>query len=236
MVTDSIELESYVEPHFVFLRSKLLTCPEGLSADRYLSHINYRILENPANLTEHVRKIFLFQRENLNQLQLTAALADLFFVLKAGGYALRKRLLLTSRELIDTEVFNRLADKLRNGKLSMSESWLSGLPTLMVEKPVLEIVRKKAQEPRNVADDKDNAMLLADEYIENSQIDLAIETLEEAVLKAPGDDQSAQLLIELYRQTAQYDRFQTILQQLYQTHHETLPDCWQMASIGFEPS
>jgi hypothetical protein len=236
MVTDSIELESYVEPHFVFLRSKLLTCPEGLSADRYLSHINYRILENPANLVEHVRKIHLFQNENLNQKKLTAALADLFFVLKTGGYALRKRLLLTSRELIDSEIFDHLAEKLKNGKLSISENWLSELPTLMVEKTTLEIVQKQTQEPRIAADDKDNAMRLADEYIENSQIDLAIETLEEAVLKTPGDDQPAKLLIELYRQTAEYDRFQTILQKLYQTHHETLPDCWQMASIEFEQS
>jgi hypothetical protein len=145
MVIDSIDLESFVEPHFVFLQLNLLTCPDSLSADRYLSHINYRILQNPVNLTEHVRKIHLFQNENLNQKKLAAALADLFFVLKSGGYALRKRLLLTSRELIDSEIFSHLAEKLKSGKLSMSESWLSELPTLMVEKTTLEIVGKRDQ-------------------------------------------------------------------------------------------
>ena len=234
MVTDSQDWESFVEPYFVLRESNLLICPQGLSTDRYLSHINYRILQTPANLTDHVRKIHLFQQENLNQRLLVAALADLFFVLKQSGYALRKRLLLTSRELIDSKVFDHLVDKLKSGNLSMSENWLSGFPTLLVEKPVLEIVRRQDQGSRGTTDDKDNAMLLADEYIENSQINLAIETLEEAVLKESGDDKPAELLIQLYRQTAEFDRFRDFLHKLEQVQDETLPDCWQLASIEFE--
>ncbi len=234
MVTDSQDWESSLEPYFVLRESSLLICPQNLSTDRYLNYINYRIRQTPANLTDHVRKIYLFQQESLNQRLLVAALADLFFVLKQSGYALRKRLLLASRELIDSTIFSHLVDKLKSGNLSISENWLRGFPTLLVEKPVLEIVRRQDQASRGPTDDKDNAMLLADEYIENSQINLAIETLEEAVLKASGDEEPAELLIELYRQTAEYDRFRDFSHKLEQTQNETLPDCWQLASIEFE--
>jgi len=235
MGTDSLDLESFVEPYFVFFRSNFLTCPEALSTDRYLSHIDYRILHNPLNLTDHVRKILLLQSESLDHQKLAAALADLFFVLKASGFALRRRLLMTSRELIDSHVFNNLDERLKSGLLSMSEHWLSELPTLMLEKPQLEIVRKQDQ-AKSPADGKENGMHLVDEYIENSQIDLAMDTLEEIVQKAPGDDEPAQLLIELYRQTAEYARFQSYYQKLDQTRHESLPDCWQMASVEFTQS
>jgi len=236
MLTDSLDLELMVEPYFILLQSKSLSCPQGLSADRYLAHINYRILEKPASLTDHVRKVQLLQHEKPDQTKLAGALVDLFFILKTAGFALRRRLLLTSRELIDADVFKRLSDKLKNGSLSMSEAWLSGLPTLLVEKPVLEIVQRQAQASLGAADDDNNAMLLADEYIENSQIDLAIETLEAAVLKKPDDEEPANLLIELYRQTAEFDRFRGFWQKLGKRHTEALPTCWQLANLEFELS
>ncbi len=224
-----------VEPYFAYMQTDSLAYPAKVNLDSYLSHINYRILKNPASLGDHARKILLIQSKKTGADQLAAALADLFHVLKGGGYQLRKRFLLTSRDLIPADHFKKLVGKLKTGDLSTEERWLEALPTLMVEKSNVEVVgRIVDQEASGRLPDGEGSLSLANEYIENSQIELAIDTLEASITENPYVIEPALLLIELYERSLAVERFQTVYQKLQQIADEALPDCWQQAEEYFE--
>ncbi len=226
-----------VEPYFVYMKTDSLAYPETVNSDRYLSHINYCILKNPASLGDHVRKILLIRDKKAGSDQLAAALADLFHVLKGKGYRLRKRFLLASRKLIAADLFEKLAGKLKSGDLSIEEHWLETLPTLMVEESTVNVVCRMVDKATNSRlTDDEGSLALANEYIENSQIELAIDTLEASVAENPYTIEPALLLIELYQRSFAVDRFHAVYLKLQEIADEVLPDCWQQAEKYFMQS
>ncbi|MCP4432642.1 MAG: hypothetical protein GY806_16845 [Gammaproteobacteria bacterium] len=216
---------AYIEPYFWFLQSSLLVYPESFQSGIFLGHINYQILQNPLSLSDHVRKIRLIEEEELSSDQLIAALADLFFILKQGGYALRQRLLFSSRKFIDGEIYKKFIVKLKTGDLSTSENWLQKFPTLLAEKPAINVVSQLAQ---SSSADSPGGVMLANEYLENSQIDLAIDTLEKTLLENPVDNAATLLLIELYQSTGNLERHSKMYKKLKQIGGEVLPECWKL--------
>ncbi len=94
----------------------------------------------------------------------------------------------------------------------------------MIQEPVVVVVSSKGNSPRQ--DGADDLLELAQGYIENSQLDLAIDTLEKAVTENPLESEIAELLTELYRRTSDRDRFVAMHQKLVAAVDSDLPGCW----------
>ncbi len=213
------------EPYFAFMQHTGLKSPDGLAVEKSLGYLNYCIIENPSSLRHHITKIKLILEDKAEADQLVAALADLFCVLKKDGYELRKRMLRYSRSRLDEGTFMQLIKKLKSGDLLVDENWLASYPTLTPISSVVEVIKNADKEAENGEQTQDS-LTLAYEYIENSQMDQALDTLEAAALEEPADIEIAELLIELYKQMSDNERLFAMHQKLQQGGDHDLPKCW----------
>lgn len=193
----------------------------GFDHEQVLDSLIFRIMAEPGALQVHLQRIFFCYQHDLGD-DLFAALADFLIVLEGRGAGISRRMVrgakskLQSIQYLELEKALKLdaADiKLLKGNVhSVFTQGLIGV-TMLIE--------KEAQAHGHEHDPLD----LARDYIAYSQLDTAMETLEEAILVDFGRQELHDDLLELYRLTQSKDRFLKMHDTL-KAHVENIPDDW----------
>ena len=170
------------------------------TVEHLYQQIVYKVSTNPKQLISHIQRIYFTYRQGMPE-PLYAALVDLFSVLGGRGDELSKRMVSFAHSLLtedQVKVLARyLADKnislLAGNKFSVLTKGLVGSAVLLTEKSKGVIVH--------------DPLVIARDYIEYSQLDAAIETLEAGVLEDPERLALKSDLLELYKVTKKSQAF-----------------------------
>lgn len=203
-------------------RDSLIFDLQSLTAD--LNALVLKVSRKPNDLLAHLRRIY-FCYENALTEPLYAALLDLLIVLDDKGHDLRRRLLAGCRSHLNDQQFlalNIVCHGLQNIQGNQFSLFTKGL----IGKPQLLIVGKPVKEQQD-------ALILAKDFIEYSQLDQAMSTLEQAMELEPDREDIQLLLLELYQSTRSVERFQDQYHALTQTG-ASMPAAWQALADVFD--
>lgn len=164
-----------------------------------LNTLILKVCRRPSDLMAHLHRIYFCYAHALSE-PLYAALLDLLIVLDGKGHDLNRRLIMGCRAQLAAEQWlalntaNRQPQSLQGNKFCLFTQGLIGRTQL------LQIKRQTA-----VAQDP---LLLARDFIEYSQLDAAMTTLEQALSTDSSRTDIQTLLLELYQSTSNQQRFQ----------------------------
>ncbi len=194
-INENKSLPAFVDSNDSFIVCELPWLTEKLSSDCLYQQIVYKVLRKPKKLTFHLQRIYFTYHYGMTD-QLYAGLVDLVSVLDGKGSALSYRMIKATQSLL-TEVQVKALDnylKTQNYRLLVSNQYSVCTTDIINTQPLLIINKEE------VADEYD-PLSLARDYIEYSQLDSALKTLEVAILETP-ERQDIQLeLLELLKQT-----------------------------------
>jgi hypothetical protein len=155
----------------------------------------YQIASNPKNLIAHTQRIFFCYHENL-PVQLTAALVDLMIALGARGASLKNRMLIGAKSKLDAEQWQLLQDT------SQPEKLLPVVPFALLTTGIVGVKQLvKQNQNADAQSNSPDALTLARDYINYSQLEEAKTVLESAILKNIDADDLQHELLVLYRST-----------------------------------
>ena len=185
----------------------------------------YKVCRSPKRLVFHLQRIYYCFDNKLTE-QLYAALIDLFYVLKGKGRALGSR--------IATEVSAILAeqeaDKIRHYLVDYNEFLLIGNQySIFTTGRVSSLAVIKEATKVNTEYD---VLTLARDYIEYSQLEQAMEVLEDGILEMPDRLELQTELLELYTITKRYPAYKKMTNQL-QKNRIDITNEWQNAAKYF---
>jgi len=165
------------------------------SDDRLYQQIIFKLLRKPKKLISHLQRIH-FVYELGMQDQLYAALVDLLWVLNGNGSALGRRMILSARSLLTEQQVEELKHYLtiENRALFLGNRFSVCTNGAISSREILFKTSEKVSEEYD-------PLMLARDYIEYSQLDEALETLEAAVLNFPERHDLQIELLELLRLT-----------------------------------
>lgn len=193
------------------------------SATADLNSLVLKVSRKPHDLLTHLRRIY-FCYENALTEPLYAALLDLLIVLDDKGHDLRRRLLagcrskLNDQQLLALNVVCHGLQNIQGNQFSLFTKGLIGKTQLLkVGKPVKE---------------QQDALILAKDFIEYSQLDQAMSTLEQAMELEPDREDIQLLLLELYQSTRSLERFTNQYHGLMQRGASTIT-AWQALADAF---
>ncbi|MEW8052395.1 MAG: hypothetical protein AB2792_19070 [Candidatus Thiodiazotropha sp.] len=170
----------------------------------------HEVARTPNALWLHVQRINLLA--GMADPDIHGALIDLFLVLDGKGAALCKRLLSLAYPLLQRQAYQQLLDYLlENGSRHNLSSIGSVLSTGRVSHELL--IRYEESD----ADDQTDPLQIASEQLAYGQTDLARETLESAILAAPGRLELHHALLEIYRHSRIKTQIVHFLQRLETT-------------------
>lgn len=198
------------------------------TAEKGLERLVFRVSRNPKYLKGHLERIY-YCFENQLDLQLFGALADLVIVLGENGGPLCRRMINGSRSRLTQENYQALIAKIEN-KNSNPDEFLFNRYSVFT-KGVLATPFLITSTAKDRYDH--DPLSLAKSYIEVSQLDDAIEILEQAIQESPNRMELHDELMPLYRQTRNSIRFKKFFQEL-KRHNITLPPSWNELHEYFE--
>lgn len=168
------------EPHFLLNSNCRLSLALPVPERRLLNHLNYQIKQSPHTLIHHVRKIIFCQQHDIRR-ELFPALRDLFLILGNKGQPLKVRLLKRSKSMLSPSEFNTLKQTISspNNDTAVSDS-------------TTVLNTSDNNEPEDLA-------TLIENFIQNCQLDEAIEALEQHLIEEPYNKELSNTLISLYR-------------------------------------
>lgn len=183
----------------------------------------HAITRRPADLKLHVQRIALYA-ETVDP-EISGALLDLFLVLGEMGTALRRRMLALAKPQLQSGeygLFRRLLE--RDG------------PTLPPPQPTMKnsvlsrgitgntrLIEKGESAPRHESDPLEEAR----QQVEFGQVELALATLETALMADPARLEIHHALLEIYRHARQRERVADMLQRLQGSANPALPE-WRL--------
>ncbi|MCQ8102642.1 hypothetical protein NP590_00885 [Methylomonas sp. SURF-2] len=177
----------------------------------------------PKDLLAHLRRIYFCYQNALPE-PLFAALLDLLIVLDQKGRDLSLRLLWGSRSLLNEEQQACLKNlvqgrqDMRGSRFSVFTKGVVGVSSLLETK-------------RQVQSQHDYLGLAAD-FIEYSQLEEAMDILEQGLEQTPDRQDFQALLLELYKSTESSERFQKQYDWMLESG-EPLIDQWQQLAVFF---
>lgn len=192
----------------------------GFSPEQVLESLIFKLAKNPTALAVHLQRIYFCYQQNLTE-ELFAALVDFLIILEEKGRPLRYRMVKSTKSKLLPEhytILNRALTlsgeeiKLLQGNMhSLFSRGLIGTSVLVIE----EDKTQQQHDPLDIARD----------FIAYSQLDAAMDTLENAILadlqrQALHDD-----LLELYRITQSFERFKKMYGALSE-QSENIPAVW----------
>ncbi len=206
------ENESYlasVESDDSFFVRELLWGFETYNDDSLYEQIVFKVFRQPKRLIAHVQRIYFTYHHEMQE-QLYAALVDFLWVLNGKGEALGQRMVYATRSLLSEQQLDVLKNYLAKqnnelftgNKFNLFTSGVIGSNILLSETKVA------------LSDKHYDALDIARDYIEYSQLDAAKETLETAVLEAPDRQELQTELLELYKVTKDFQAFTDLNNQL----------------------
>lgn len=183
------------EAHFVFSDSCWLQTNANVSDETFVRYVDYATRLNNGDLLNHVRKILFFQKNNQVHL-LQSALEDLFIVLGSSGKALKKTLLHSSEILLSPEIYRRfieLVDTAPDNTTIENKSKEVSLPDSYTDQ----------SQPSSTV--KTEAII--DSYIENGQLEEAMDHLEKYLISNNNETQLGEILVKLYLSGGEHERW-----------------------------
>jgi hypothetical protein len=192
-----------------------------------LNALVLKVSRKPSDLLAHLRRIY-FCYENALSEPLYAALLDLSIVLDDKGHDLRCRLLAGCRSKLDEQqllALNVVCHGLQNIQGNQFSLFTKGL----IGKTQLLKVGKPEQAQQD-------ALILAKDYIEYSQLEQAMSTLEQAIEIEPDREDIQLLLLELYQSTRSVERFQNQFHAITQRGALKIEDWQALADVFNEKS
>lgn len=199
LVIDS-QAEAAADTSF-WLDGELASFGYDPDSDAALATLSVKVHRKPHDLTAHLRRIHHCYQKRRSA-ALYAALLDLSIALQGKGEALRRRMLNASRTRLEPRDFQTLSateqhDPRQIGnRYSLLAYGLRGRSDLLAP---LATQTESNHDP----------LALANDFIEYSQLDQAMDVLENAVGLYPQRAELQTALLELYRSTASRERFQT---------------------------
>ncbi len=210
------------EPAFRVDGERGVRLPAALRDRHTARYLAQRVVRNPGDLHAHVQRIHLHldlkDGDGTN-----AALTDLFIALGAGGGALRQRLLAVAAPLLTAELHDALEAALTT-PLEPRTALSHGAGAVLTRGLTgsCQLVEQVVAQSRGGAGD---ALVEADELLQEGQLEAATRVLEEALATTPerGDIQS--LLLDIYRRTRDVRRFHASCDRL-RSSGQPLPEEW----------
>ncbi|MGR9073103.1 MAG: type IV pilus assembly protein FimV [Gammaproteobacteria bacterium] len=200
------------EPYFLLDNIEGCSFVVNFSHPGILEHLCYRISRNPKDLITHIRRIYFCFRENLSE-QLCAALSDLFIVARGNdAVRLAMRMFNGSKSKLTADQlksFNKLFEK---GTANIDEWPLNRHSVLGGGATGSSILIGKIQSVPSV--DKKDPLLLAQDFIEYSQLEEARQVLEAALFSDPAREDISAELLGLYKSTRDLVNFKKMYKKI----------------------
>lgn len=173
---------------------ELFWSSEILKNDDLYQQIMFNVFKKPKQLPSHLQRIYFTYKHGMAE-QLYAALVDLLWILDGNGKALSHKMISASKSLLTEEQYEVLRNfikqpdiiLLRGNKFSIFCTGLVGTSTLVTKHETVAI--------------KQDPLIIARDYVEYSQLDAAIETLETGIIDALDREELQTELLDLYKVT-----------------------------------
>jgi hypothetical protein len=189
-----------------FSKSSVQRCLSWHYAQKYsLDYFEHQVSKKPTNLLSHIQRIFFCYHENLSE-QLYASLLDFFLILNGYGKEARLRMFQGSKSRLSPEHRKQLSrllngeidsvDKLQGNRYSLLDKGLSGTSNL-----ISRVSASKSSE-------KLDALKIAQDFIEYSQLEEARVVLEIAIMEKLDSEEIHEELLSLYHSTEDIANFQ----------------------------
>ncbi len=180
------------------------------SPEKGLERLVFRLSKNPKYLQGHLERIYFCFQKQLDA-QLYGALVDLLIVLNKSGDALSRRMIVGCRSRLTETQFQALENYLESKHSSgtpLSLNRYSVFANGMLSTSALMHVTS------NGNDKKYDPLTVARDYIEVSQLDEAVQVLEQAFLEQPERAELHTELLSLYRSTGDGPKFSRMYAEL----------------------
>lgn len=167
-------------------------------AKALLKSLTFKVSRNPADLLAHLRRIYCCYQNRFSQ-PLYAALLDLLIVLNGKGQQLSRRLIQGSASVLEANVVNLLKRSWDN------PNRLPGNDYCLFSNGVVGRLHLVDYQHHGHVDR--DFIALAHDFIEYSQLEEAMDVLEQGLLIDSKSEDAQNLLLQLYRSTHSQDRF-----------------------------
>ncbi len=192
----------------------------------HLAGLTYKVGRNPKDLLAHLRRIYYCYRHQLGE-PLYASLLDLMVVLQAKGRQLRQRLVSGCRARLDPGRYDLFLGAIDNPeRLPASRYCL--FTTGLIGCTALVQINDRAQAVAQI-----DFLDLANDYIEYSQLEEAMDILETGLATQPRRRDLQVALLELYKSTDNRARYQ-LQSGRFRDSGEPLTEEWQALGIYFD--
>lgn len=220
-VNDDESEHCSVKNHFILSTPIIFDCRDAST----LENLVHQITTEPKNLLTHLQRIY-FCYSNHKSEQLYAALIDLFTILAGKGAALAQRMIYGTCSGISKAHQAALEKYLRADNLNE----LPGNQYTVLSHSLLGTTQL-VDKDKNTAAQHDH-LVLAHNFIEFSQLDSAIEVLEQGVQKEPDRKEMQELLLELYKSTHDLSRFRFMYELALQNNLKIIAG-WKQLDVYF---
>ena len=170
------------EAHFAFSSSNWLHYKSNIPESMFLRYLDYSIRRKKHDLLSHVRKILFCQQNNRSDI-IGKSIDELFSALGNKGLQLKTSLLIASKHLIANEEYTRLS-------ANINRNDFASLETSSCKKP--------DENPPNIDNTDSDAIHIADSFIENGQLNEAMDYLEQHLINNNENEQLAETLASVY--------------------------------------
>jgi hypothetical protein len=190
--------------------------------EQILDCLIFEIIKKPTALAAHLQRIYFCYQSNLTE-SLFAALVDFLIILEGKGRELGARLIKGAKPKLSPQEYTLLvqalsmtADEvkfLQGNRFSLFSKGLIGTAVLIIKE---EAKQQTEHDPLDIARD----------FIAYSQLDAAMDILEKAIFAAPQRYELHDDLLELYRVTQSFERFNKMYDALTE-QTRTIPANWE---------
>ncbi|MBD9356613.1 type IV pilus assembly protein FimV [Methylomonas albis] len=199
----------------------LLYNPDG-DQSQTLNALVFKVGRQPKDLLAHVRRIYFCYDQHLAE-QLYAALLDLLIVLDGKGSLISRRMIEASRSRLNSGQFQALHKTTGRAQFgnpySLFSSGITGSRELVSSQQQTEM--------------QHDFLELANDFIEYSQLEQAMDVLETGISLHPERADLQQALLELYKSIGNRERFQ-IHQQRFSDSGVALLEEWLVLAQFFD--
>ena len=175
----------------------------GFALEETLENIVFQISRKPADLAMHLQRIYFCYQHNLTD-NLFAALVDFLIVLEGKGYQLQSRMVKGAKSKLQPQQYAILNKALKTP--SDEIKWLQGNLYSLFSRGLIGTNILVIKEENRALPEHD-PLDIARDFIAYSQLDAAIETLENAILMNIERQELHDDLLELYKVTHSLEKF-----------------------------
>ena len=222
-ISDNRPPPVFVDSEDSFNVAELLWINGRQSDESLYRQVVFKVVRDPEKLMSHIQRIYLTFNLGMHE-QLFAALVDLVWVLNGSGTALSGRMVMATQSLLTEQQIEMLAfhfkrkntDLLVGNRFSVCTTGITSNREILFKKNHNTVV---GHDPLDIARD----------FIEYSQLDEALETLEDAVLNMPERKDIRIELLDLLKLTRNKEAFIRIRDSLLAVDFSLTSD-WQELS------